>query len=48
VSSHADPIAALQAALAAADAGDRVLVFGAFFTVAAVQAGIDKLQEQRS
>jgi len=48
VSSHTDPIAALKAALAAADAGDRVLVFGSFFTVAAVQAGIDKLQEQRS
>ena len=46
VSSHHDPIAALKAALAAADAGDRVLVFGSFFTVAAVRAGSEQLLGQ--
>jgi dihydrofolate synthase/folylpolyglutamate synthase len=41
VSSHPDPVAALKAAMAGAGPGDRVLVFGSFFTVAAVQAGIN-------
>jgi len=36
VSTHADPMAALHAALAAADPADRILVFGSFFTVGGV------------
>jgi len=33
---HASPPAALQAALAAADPADRIVVFGSFFTVGGV------------
>ncbi len=36
VSTHPDPMAALHAALAAADPADRILVFGSFFTVGGV------------
>lgn len=36
VSTHATPSAALQAALAAADPADRIVVFGSFFTVGGV------------
>jgi dihydrofolate synthase/folylpolyglutamate synthase len=36
VSTHADPMAALHAALAAADPTDRIIVFGSFFTVGGV------------
>jgi dihydrofolate synthase/folylpolyglutamate synthase len=35
-STHADPMAALHAALAAADPTDRILIFGSFFTVGGV------------
>jgi dihydrofolate synthase / folylpolyglutamate synthase len=35
-SCHADPVAALQAAAAAADPADRIVVFGSFFTVGGV------------
>lgn len=35
-STHADPAAALQAAAAAADPADRIVVFGSFFTVGGV------------
>ncbi len=44
-STHADPETALQAALAAADPADRILVFGSFYTVGGVlQGGIPRLQ----
>ncbi|RZI80372.1 MAG: bifunctional tetrahydrofolate synthase/dihydrofolate synthase [Rubrivivax sp.] len=36
VSAHTDPMAALHAALAAADPADRIVVFGSFFTVGGV------------
>jgi len=44
VSRHSDPMAALHAALAAADPTDRILIFGSFFTVGGVlHAGLPKL-----
>ena len=44
VSCHADAMAALRAALAAADPTDRILVFGSFYTVGGViDAGLPKL-----
>jgi len=33
---HADPLQALQAAVAAADPADRIVVFGSFYTVGGV------------
>lgn len=43
-STHASPQAALQAALAAAEPADRILVFGSFFTVGGVlQQGVPRL-----
>ncbi len=42
---HANPEAALQAAVAAADAADRIVVFGSFYTVGGVlQHGTPRLQ----
>ena len=42
---HADPMAALQAAIDAADPADRIVVFGSFFTVGGVLAhGTPRLQ----
>ena len=42
---HADPMAALRAAIAAADPADRIVVFGSFYTVGGVlQDGIPRLQ----
>ena len=42
---HANPMAALQAAIAAADPADRIVVFGSFYTVGGVlQDGIPRLQ----
>ena len=44
LSQHADPMAALHAALAAADPTDRIVVFGSFYTVGGVlHAGLPKL-----
>jgi len=44
ISTHADPMAALTAALAAADPTDRILVFGSFYTVGGVlHEGLPKL-----
>jgi len=44
-SAHADPMAALDAAIAAADPADRIVVFGSFFTVGGVLAhGTPRLQ----
>ncbi|RTL27820.1 MAG: bifunctional tetrahydrofolate synthase/dihydrofolate synthase [Burkholderiales bacterium] len=44
VSAHADPMAALKAALAAADPTDRIVVFGSFYTVGGVMHdGLPKL-----
>jgi dihydrofolate synthase/folylpolyglutamate synthase len=44
-STHADPMAALRAAVAAADPADRILVFGSFFTVGGVlKDGLPRLQ----
>ena len=41
---HADPMQALQAAIAAADPADRIVVFGSFYTVGGVlQGGIPRL-----
>jgi dihydrofolate synthase/folylpolyglutamate synthase len=41
---HADPAAALAAALAAADPADRIVVFGSFYTVGGVlKAGLPRL-----
>ncbi len=41
----ADPMQALQAAIAAADPADRIVVFGSFFTVGGVlQEGVPRLQ----
>jgi dihydrofolate synthase/folylpolyglutamate synthase len=43
-STHANPQAALQAAVAAADPTDRIVVFGSFFTVGGVLAeGVPRL-----
>jgi len=43
-SRHASPLAALQAAVAAADPADRIVVFGSFFTVGGVlQDGLPRL-----
>jgi len=43
-STHADPLAALQAAVSAADPADRIVVFGSFFTVGGVlKDGIPRL-----
>jgi dihydrofolate synthase / folylpolyglutamate synthase len=42
---HADPMSALQAALARADPADRILVFGSFYTVGGVLAqGLPRLE----
>jgi dihydrofolate synthase/folylpolyglutamate synthase len=42
---HADPQAALQAAVVAADPADRILVFGSFYTVGGVlKDGVPRLQ----
>ncbi len=47
VSTHASPRAALEAAVAAADPADRIVVFGSFFTVGGVlQDGVPRLQAQ--
>lgn len=44
VHTHADPVGALQAALAMADPTDRIVVFGSFWTVGAVMAhGLPRL-----
>jgi dihydrofolate synthase/folylpolyglutamate synthase len=44
VTTHAEPMAALKAALAEADPGDRILVFGSFYTVGGVlHEGLPKL-----
>jgi len=44
-STHADPMSALDAAIAAADPADRIVVFGSFFTVGGVLAhGTPRLQ----
>ena len=44
-STHSDPLQALQAALAAADPADRIVVFGSFYTVGGVlKDGIPRLQ----
>ena len=44
VTTHADPMAALTAALAAADPTDRIVVFGSFYTVGGVlHEGLPKL-----
>jgi dihydrofolate synthase/folylpolyglutamate synthase len=46
-SGHADPLAALQAAVAAADPADRILVFGSFLTVGGVLSkGLPRLTAQ--
>jgi dihydrofolate synthase / folylpolyglutamate synthase len=44
-STHADPMAALAAAVAAADPADRIVVFGSFYTVGSVlKDGLPRLQ----
>jgi dihydrofolate synthase/folylpolyglutamate synthase len=44
-STHASPMAALQAAAAAADPADRIVVFGSFYTVGGVlKEGVPRLQ----
>lgn len=44
LSTHADPLAALKAALAEADPADRIVVFGSFYTVGGVlHEGLPKL-----
>ena len=44
-STHADPRSALQAAIAAADPADRIVVFGSFYTVGGVlKDGLPRLQ----
>ena len=49
VSEHADPSAALAAALAAADPTDRILVFGSFLTVGGVlRQGLPRLGAQHA
>jgi dihydrofolate synthase / folylpolyglutamate synthase len=46
-STHADPLTALRAALAAADPADRIIVFGSFYTVGGVlKEGVPRLQAQ--
>lgn len=46
-STHANPLAALQAALAAANPTDRIVVFGSFYTVGGVlKEGVPRLQAQ--
>ncbi|MCA3239262.1 MAG: bifunctional tetrahydrofolate synthase/dihydrofolate synthase [Curvibacter sp.] len=46
-STHADPLAALRAALAAADPADRIVVFGSFYTVGGVlKEGVPRLHAQ--
>jgi dihydrofolate synthase/folylpolyglutamate synthase len=43
--SFADPMQALQAAMAAADPTDRIVVFGSFYTVGGVlQQGVPRMQ----
>jgi dihydrofolate synthase/folylpolyglutamate synthase len=42
---YANPMLALQAAIAAADPADRIVVFGSFYTVGGVlQQGVPKMQ----
>jgi len=42
---HDDPLSALQAAMAAADPADRIVVFGSFYTVGGIlKDGIPRLQ----
>jgi len=44
---HGDPLAALQAAIAAADPADRIIVFGSFYTVGGVlKDGVPRLQSR--
>jgi len=44
VACHADPVQALQAALAGADPADRIVVFGSFYTVGGVlKDGVPRL-----
>ena len=44
-STHADPMAALAAAVSAADPADRIVVFGSFYTVGGVlRDGLPRLQ----
>jgi dihydrofolate synthase/folylpolyglutamate synthase len=44
VACHADPVAALRAALVAADPADRIVVFGSFYTVGGVlKDGVPRL-----
>jgi dihydrofolate synthase/folylpolyglutamate synthase len=44
-STHADPVAALAAALAAAEPADRIVVFGSFYTVGGIlKDGLPRLQ----
>jgi dihydrofolate synthase/folylpolyglutamate synthase len=46
-SGHADPLAALQAAVASADPADRIIVFGSFLTVGGVLSkGLPRLSAQ--
>jgi dihydrofolate synthase/folylpolyglutamate synthase len=46
-STHAEPLAALRAALVAADPADRIVVFGSFYTVGGVlKEGVPRLQAQ--
>jgi dihydrofolate synthase / folylpolyglutamate synthase len=48
-SCHADPAAALRAALAAADPADRIIVFGSFYTVGGVlKDGLPRLSGKHS
>jgi dihydrofolate synthase/folylpolyglutamate synthase len=48
-STHADPVSALQSALAAADPADRIVVFGSFYTVGGVLAnGLPALTSRHS
>ncbi|MBC7469087.1 MAG: bifunctional tetrahydrofolate synthase/dihydrofolate synthase [Ramlibacter sp.] len=47
-STHANPMAALRAAEAAADPADRIVIFGSFYTVGGVlKDGIPRLQARR-
>lgn len=47
ISTHADPQAALKAAVAESDPADRIVVFGSFFTVGGVlQDGLPRLSAQ--
>ena len=46
-STHAEPLAALRAALSAADPADRIVVFGSFYTVGGVlKEGVPRLSAQ--